>query len=514
VKGKFALKSEALTTALNVIDVGIMLVDPTGRIGFANQKAALLLNCHEKGIRGNVFREFMEAIVASHTGNHTEFARWVDLVDGALSVSGEDLRFDCEIEYEGNSQDRILKLTAIPVDKPGQSCLKTVITISDISRQRKVERILQSISGSDDWLLDVLDPGEVDLRRDIALRGPHTQAGSPEVDRETIASKEMSVIFRITQQMKKLLDLDDLLNHILYIVSTEMRYTDCSILLPDEEGENLVISAGLGMSQKVLGLKIPRGTGISWWVMEHGQPQNVPDVAVDDRYYRGAPEAASEVYVPLEVRGKRLGVLVVQKAEKYGFTPTDVKLLMAVAGHIASALEVAQLHSQVKKAAETDSLTGLYNRRSTVSALDRFIENAKDNKGPDCISIVLLDVDRLKFVNDNFGHLAGDRVLVHIAHSLRRGFRADDIVGRFGGDEFIVLLPGVNPKLAGERVKSVISSWLDAELTDLSGRQIPVPGASFGISCYPEDGVDSRLLMAAADNDLLAAKAKAHEKTC
>lgn len=511
MNGGFALQSEVLATALDVVDMGILLVDRVGCIAFANPKAASFLNCDVQGMVGKAFREFMHSIVPPHTGNHKEFARWIDLVDSASPVSGADLKFDCEIENEASGQKRVLRLAAKPVDKPEQTSLKTVITISEVSRQSKAERILQSISGGS-WLLDVLGPEELDPAWEVASRGAQIPSEPQEADREIIASKEMSVIFRITQEMKKLLDLDDLLNHILYIVSTEMRYTDCSILLPDEKGENLVISAGLGMSQEVLGLKIPRGTGVSWWVMEHGQPQNVPDVAIDDRYYKGAPDVASEVYVPLEVRGKRLGVLVVQKAEKYGFTPTDVKLLMALAGHIASALEVAQLHSQVKKAAETDSLTGLYNRRSTVSALDRLLESAKQNKGPECISIVLLDVDRMKSINDNFGHLAGDRVLVHISQSLKRGFRADDIVGRFGGDEFIVLLPGVRPELACGRIKSVISGWLDAKLTDLSGRHIPVPGASFGISCYPADGDESRVLMAAADNQLLAAKAKSHEK--
>ena len=162
-----------------------------------------------------------------------------------------------------------------------------------------------------------------------------------------------------------------------------------------------MLSAGMGMSQKVLGLKIPKGSGVSWWVMRH-VPQNVPDVGVDERYYEGTPEVASEVYVPLEVRGKRLGVLLVQKGEKHGFTPNDVRLLMAVAGHIASALEVAQLHGEVKKAAETDSLTGLHNRRSTVHALERFIEDAETKNGPGQVGIVLLDVDGLKQINDCF----------------------------------------------------------------------------------------------------------------
>lgn len=498
VNVRFAFSQEELESALNGIDAGILLVDSTGCIAFANQKAALLLSCAGQEIAGRGFGEFMRHVADLHAVGHNEFARWIDLVEGT-SPAGQDLRFDCQVEYLDRNQKRTLKFVAAPVGPPQQSRLKTVVTI-------------KGVSCIDDRPEDVLYPDEPDPGWNVVSYGPHTLIEQQDIDTETILSKEMRVIFRISQGMRKLLDLDDLLNHILYIVSTEMRYTDCSILLSDEGGQNLVLSAGLGMSQKVLGLKVPRGTGISWWVMEHGQPQNVPDVRVDDRYYQGTPDVASELHVPLEVRGKRLGVLVVQKAEKYGFTPTDVKLLMAVAGHIASALEVAQLHRQVKKAAETDNLTGLYNRSSIVSALERFIQDAKHNKHPECISIILLDVDRLKLVNDNFGHLAGDLVLMHVAESLTRGFGANDIVGRFGGDEFIVLLPGVSPKVACERVKAVIRGWLDATLTDPSGRHVPIPSASFGISCYPMDGVESRLLVAAADNKLLAAKAKTHER--
>jgi diguanylate cyclase (GGDEF)-like protein/putative nucleotidyltransferase with HDIG domain len=376
---------------------------------------------------------------------------------------------------------------------------------------RAIDRALKRPLGKgENWLTSIYSAGE-DVCSQVVPQDSHrTLAELQWSSREAISSKELSVIFHITQEMRKLLDLNDLLNHILHTVSSEMHYSDCAILLPDEKEENLVISAGMGISRKVLGLKIPKGTGVSWWVMRHGVPQNIPDVGADERYYEGTPEVASEIYVPLEVRGKRLGVLLVQKAEKQGFSPNDVRLLMAVAGHIASALEVAQLHEEVKRAAETDALTGLHNRRSTVQALERFIENAKSTSGPGEIGIMLLDVDGLKQINDNFGHLAGDKVLVHISDCLVRGFRECDVVGRFGGDEFIVLLPGVSVELAEKRIKDIISIWREGKISGPSGNTIPVPGASFGVSCYPCHGTEARVLVAEADNRLLAAKARTY----
>ena len=116
-----------------------------------------------------------------------------------------------------------------------------------------------------------------------------------------------------------------------------MGYSDCVILLPDDDGEHLVIAAGVGMSKAAVGMMVPYGKGISWWVFTNGKPQNIPDVSMDPRYYEIVDRVGSELHIPLEVRGRTLGVLVVQKTEKGGFTPSDVRLMMAVAGPIASA---------------------------------------------------------------------------------------------------------------------------------------------------------------------------------
>ncbi|MGI6162510.1 MAG: diguanylate cyclase [Bacillota bacterium] len=408
--------------------------------------------------------------------------------------------------------DRVYK-NSMSLDSARQELLRCAGGQFDPAVVKALDRALgRALENDEGWLRAILGVAAVSPYQGTEQNGPRTLAEQEGGPGEAISSKELSVMFRITQEMRKLLDLNDLLNHILFIVSIEMHYSDCAILLLDENGENLVLSAGMGMSQKVLGLKIPKGSGVSWWVMRHGVPQNVPDVGVDERYYEGTPEVASEVYVPLEVRGKRLGVLLVQKGEKHGFTPNDVRLLMAVAGHIASALEVAQLHGEVKKAAETDSLTGLHNRRSTVHALERLIADAETKNGPGQIGIVLLDVDGLKQINDCFGHLSGDNVLVRIADCLLQGFRSCDVVGRFGGDEFIVLLPGVSAELAESRISDVISVWRQDKIKSPSGKEIRVPGASFGVSCYPFDGTEARVLITEADNRLLAAKARTHAR--
>ena len=252
----------------------------------------------------------------------------------------------------------------------------------------------------------------------------------------------------------------------------------CIILIPDEEGENLVVSAE-SLSGGIMGTKVPRGQGISWWVMNNGIPQNVPDVDRDERYIGGASGIGSELYIPLEVRGRRLGVLVIQRAEKGGFTSSDMRMLMAVAGHIASALEVAQLHEQVKKAADCDALTGLYNRRVFLNTLDSSIRSASYPNSGGMVSVAIVDIDGLKEINDLHGHLAGDAVLARVGECLKRGFRSVDVVAL--RRRRVCCARARHDAGAGSGACQGSHPGLDEGVCARSGRRVGIlPGASFG----------------------------------
>ena len=141
-----------------------------------------------------------------------------------------------------------------------------------------------------------------------------------------------------------------MLQHVVNIVAREMGYSDCVILIPDKEAQHLVASAGMGLSEGFIGESIP---GRRYFLVGDAEriPQNIPDVLLDERSYDTQSGVGSELYIPLEVRGRRLGVLIIQKAEKGGFGTSDIRLLMASSRSYRVGAEVAQLHEQVKKAA-------------------------------------------------------------------------------------------------------------------------------------------------------------------
>ncbi len=367
----------------------------------------------------------------------------------------------------------------------------------------------EAVAGNDGWLAEVTGYGDriCELPERESSACPATGRTPPEAPTaEDLSSRELGVLVRIAEEMGRLLDLESLLEDILNIVAHEMGYSNCAILLPDESGGSLTVSCGLGLSSEVTGKRIPRGLGIAWWVLDNGIPQHVPDVALDDRHYRIGPPAGSEIYVPLEVRGKRLGVLLVQKTQAHGFSGNDVDLLMAVGGHLASALEVGQLHENVKKAAGTDSLTGLYNRRAFLSVFGPALESVISTNRH--LSVALIDVDDLKRINDDYGHLAGDAVLAHIGGYLKSRLGACDVAARYGGDEFVVLMPETTPESACTRIRKAVSYWSRDSIETASGQRLGVPGACFGVASYPEDGVELRVILSIADDRLLKMKGR------
>ncbi|MEW6523910.1 MAG: diguanylate cyclase [Bacillota bacterium] len=357
----------------------------------------------------------------------------------------------------------------------------------------------QARASQESWLAELESGGKVPVGQEgraLTL----VEQGLP-----TIMPRELRVLLRIAEELNRLLYLPDCLQHVLYIVSEEMGFRDVSMLLLDPLTGEMTLAASTGAYAGDVGLRLPEGTGIAWWVMQRGLPQNIPDVNLDPRHYREkARHRGSELYVPLETRGRRLGVLVVGRAEAHAFSDSDLRLLVAVGTHVASAIEVAQIHEQVKRAASTDPLTDLYNRRHFMKRLEEELARARRHDRE--LALVIADLDHLKWINDTYGHLAGDEALTQVAKHLRETMRVADVVARFGGDEFVILMPETSAGGAHRSMERLTAGWLGRTIETSTFGQVPVPSLSYGVACYPEDGEEPKELIARADERLFRNK--------
>ena len=258
--------------------------------------------------------------------------------------------------------------------------------------------------------------------------------------------RQLAILQRLASEISAVLDIDELAQRLLRIICDAMDYENGFLLTLDDAGEHLVIRAAVGPSGSYVGQRLPRGQGISWWVVERGELQNVADGRLDPRFY-GPSEIRSVLCVPLQLGDERIGALGVESTRLSAFGREDEDLLTAVSHQVAAAVRVAKLHQAAKTAAATDPLTGLPNRRSFFQRLER--ELAGRDEAP--LSVAIVDANGLKALNDSFGHAAGDEALVRVGAILQEGVRDGDLVARIGGDEFAVLFVGA-PILTAERI--------------------------------------------------------------
>jgi diguanylate cyclase (GGDEF)-like protein len=212
-------------------------------------------------------------------------------------------------------------------------------------------------------------------------------------------------------------------------------------------------------------------------------------------------DPGSVAILPLIKDGRVLGALVIEAEAPAALTLEETRPLAVLGAVVASSLELVWSYEEVDRRARTDALTGLYNRMHFGEQLERMLKEA-DRNGP--VSLVLVDVDHFKKVNDTWGHEAGDAVLKHMARILQEGVRAVDVCVRYGGEEIAMLMAqtdGVRALEVAERLRHRIA----ATVVRHAGAEITVT-ASFGVATYPETVTTKDRLFPAADEALYAAK--------
>jgi diguanylate cyclase (GGDEF)-like protein len=274
---------------------------------------------------------------------------------------------------------------------------------------------------------------------------------------ETLA-RLPEVLFEIGKAIGSHEQLAGLLGRISELVCELTDAEACSIMLLDASRERLLGKAAYGLNRRdIEAISFRVGEGVAGWVAEHGEPVRIDDVTGDPRF-KSLPDSQNKirslVCVPLDSREGRVGVVTLTSPRRAAFDPDVLELL----GFIAKTMALDVENIRLRRLSVTDPLTGAFNREFLQQRLPQAIEASGLRKEP--LSIAMIDVDHFKAVNDSYGHATGDRVLTEVAGRLRGAIRGDDQLVRYGGEEFMVLLPRADAAKAaevGERMRSKLA---------------------------------------------------------
>ncbi|MDW7709732.1 MAG: sensor domain-containing diguanylate cyclase [Deferrisomatales bacterium] len=323
-------------------------------------------------------------------------------------------------------------------------------------------------------------------------------------------SEELETFVDIGKALTSTLDLREVLGAIMEKVSLLLRPKNWSLLLLDEASGDLVFEIAVSpAAERLKGLRLNKGEGIAGWVALHGESLLIPDVRGDTRFAPAVDEASdfstrSIVCVPLRCRNRILGVVeLINNMDEGEFSEADLKILSTIADFAAIAIENARYFERVRELVITDDLTGLYNARHLLEYLDHEVDRAHRYGTP--LSLVFFDVDYFKGVNDTHGHLVGSRVLTEMGRLIRGCVRSSDVAARYGGDEFVLVLPNTDKKGAVTVASNLRQKVREHYFLSEQGYRIRVT-ASFGVASYPEDAQTKLALIRHADQAMYRVK--------
>ncbi|MBI3592566.1 MAG: sensor domain-containing diguanylate cyclase [Nitrospirae bacterium] len=325
--------------------------------------------------------------------------------------------------------------------------------------------------------------------------------------RESASDDILDKIFFITERVVVFDGIDDVFEHIVKTSAMLTRAEAATIRIFDMNRGDLRIVKGFGVSSGFLSQPpVKLGEGITGRVVLEGKPfltNNVTKVShcVHKELAR-LEEIKALMSIPLKTRENTIGCITVYRKKEESFTEHDLLLLSIFATQVTEAVEKTQLLEEMKKQAMFDPLTGLYNKAALLKELDSGIKLALRH-GYD-MSIMFIDIDDFKKFNDTHGHLLGDKLLSDFSKIMKKNCRKTDIVGRFGGEEFVIITPHTTKKgvlaLAGKLKKSIRAHKFVGQ-----NKEVCIT-FSAGVSAFNEDGLDATELLKKADDAMYRSK--------
>jgi diguanylate cyclase (GGDEF)-like protein len=295
------------------------------------------------------------------------------------------------------------------------------------------------------------------------------------------ARKTMEILLQLTAQLTDDRPIEDFLRAVTEAALEVIGAEHASIRLLDNARTNLLCGARSGAGEKGAPLDFRRGEGVLGWVVEHGAPARIDDVELDARWVakKQAFEIRSIMAEPLWSSNEVIGVLAVTASARAGFSDDDQLALRLLANCSAPPIERARL----RRLAMFDDMTMAFNHRYLSPRLTEEMERASRSGGD--VSVLYMDLDHFKSVNDRFGHATGDAVLKMFADRVRKAVRRVDVLVRRGGEEFILVMPAtgaVQAHATGNRIQQTLA----AEEFELEGGLRLRQTVSVGIATWDQ----------------------------
>jgi len=323
------------------------------------------------------------------------------------------------------------------------------------------------------------------------------------------SKSELAILHDVAKALTSSLNLDSILQTIMEKVAAYFRPDTWSLLMTDDEHKELYFAIAVGdASESLKSIRLRIGEGIAGWVAKYGEPLLVPDVTKDQRFSSRIDEMTkwktkSILCVPLASKNRILGVIQLINVDMTSFGDDQVMLLQSLADYAAIAIDNAHSVEKIQELTITDDCTGLYNARHLYNTIES--EVYRSTRFGYEFSVLFLDLDRFKLVNDSHGHLVGSRLLSEIGATIKSRLRLIDYAFRYGGDEFVVLLPQTSKHSALVVARRLIDILRNTRFHLGEGLDLNIR-ASMGVASFPDDAKNAHDLIRQADEMMYTIK--------
>ena len=325
---------------------------------------------------------------------------------------------------------------------------------------------------------------------------------------EVIESRQMDhlrVFHDVARALTASLELEEILGAIMDKMAQFFGPERWSLLMVDDVSGELYYAIAVGENAESLkGLRVPLGEGVAGWVAATGNPLIVPDVALDPHWSAFATKhpdlkIQSIACVPVRAGNKTLGVIQLLNSKLDLLSEYSISFLRILCDYAAIAIQNARSMTLIQELTITDDVTGLFNARHLYTMLGEQVARGQ------VFSLMFVDLDHFKSVNDTHGHLLGSRLLAEIGGLLKRSLGPNNGAFRYGGDEFVALLPGMGKAAASGTTMALCEDLRNARFLEGAGLSLHVSG-SFGLATFPEDGDTVQTILRSADTMMYEAK--------